>query len=396
MYLTSRILCSVSKRVIEQNKDDIIIDYNKFIYNLFFSEHFILDSIRVREIPYLIRKFGYFEVRDLLNSNDFNLRNDTYSLGLFVENPTRNFCYPVKGIDVVDREKHIEQCLSEKEYTTALKGYVHENERKELIELVNGRILKAPVNQHTPVFESFSNEIKHNLNFVKKILAKSIKEKFGKSIDSSKIVLHVEQIDDEVFLVDNNLLQFGIFEYDSHRLIGNALANTAYKHCNLYKINHDKAIGCYSEDDLSILKDSFQHLASQMNPDKFRDKFERVIDIAGLPQILNSDSIRLSKLLEVKQTAEWNAFKKWISEIDDWDDDRVRLEVNDVSTRLLARAGGTVGKSIGRAISIGGYVDNYLAVTEAAINCCTWLANKIVKPKGHVIFLYKDYPRIFK
>ena len=74
MYISNRIIGSVAQRHINEEIDTIQIDWNKLFYNILFSDHYIMESVRLREIPFLVRKFGYLETRALLLSGQLLIK----------------------------------------------------------------------------------------------------------------------------------------------------------------------------------------------------------------------------------------------------------------------------------------------------------------------------------
>ena len=52
MYVSNRIIGSVAQRHINKEIDTIQIDWNKLFYNILFSDHYIMESIRLREVPF--------------------------------------------------------------------------------------------------------------------------------------------------------------------------------------------------------------------------------------------------------------------------------------------------------------------------------------------------------
>jgi hypothetical protein len=394
MYISARLLGSIATRKMDKEVDTIEVDWNKFFYNILFADHFILDSVRLREVPFLVRQFGYLEVRNLLLTKSLSIRCDTYNLGFRIENPTHRFHYPVFGIDVPDRNQYIQGCLNENGFQDGLEGYIHKGEKIELLNLIQEKLLPPPKEPLKPIYEAFSREVIQNHQYLKLLIQQQVYSVTGKEPRTEAIDLEVKIIEPEIYKIKNNLSSLGLNKDVAHKLIGNCISLLSNKHHRLFKANYDEAIGCYNEQEQHILEDSFRYLARQLNVENHIRSFERVIEIACLPGLANIDTLRISKLLEIRNSSEWVSFRKWISEISDWSSQDIQKELQHKSSRLVALAGGTTGKAIGRIINFGAL---FLEAAPAAlIEVFPWLVRKITSPKGHVVFLYRDYPSIFK
>ncbi len=394
MYISSKLLGSVATRKMNEKIDTIDLDWNKFFYNLLFSDHFILDSVRLREIPFLLRQFGYLEVRSLLIDNSFSMRCDTYNLGFRIENPIHDFQYPVFAVDVQDRDQYIQGCLKETGFQDELEGYIHIGEKVKLLDLVQEKLLLPPKDPCKAIYESFSREIKNSDKHLKFLIQKELSLVVGQQVSVEEIKLKVNVVDSVIYVVENNLKNFGLNDRNAHNLIGKCISLLGNKHCKLFKAENDEAIGCYNEQEQHILEDSFKFLARQLNVQNQLQSFERVIDIAGLPSLTNISELRISKLLEIRETYEWVSFRKWISEIRDWSSQDIHKELQHKTSRLIALAGGSTGKLIGRIISFGSLFME--PISAALVEVFPWLVKKVTSPKGHIVFLYRDYPSVFK
>jgi len=210
MYISSKLLGSVATRKMNEKIDTIDLDWNKFFYNLLFSDHFILDSVRLREIPFLLRQFGYLEVRNLLLDSSFSMRCDTYNLGFRIENPVHGFHYPVFAFDVQDRAQYIQGCLKESGFQDGLEGYIHAGERVKLLELVQEKLLLSPKDPCKGIYDSFSQEIKSNDKHLKLLIQNELSLCVEKHVSIEEIDLEVNLVDSVVCVVKNNLKKFGL------------------------------------------------------------------------------------------------------------------------------------------------------------------------------------------
>lgn len=396
MYVSNRIIGSVAQRHINKEIDTIQIDWNKLFYNILFSDHYIMESVRLREIPFLVKKFGYVETRTLLLSGVLSLRCDTYNLGLLnVDNPSHLFHYQSYGIDVDNRSDHLLGCFNESGFQTEMDGYIRDNHKIELIDVVKEKLLTPPEEPLKAICASFRDEIEKDYHTLKKLILREIQIATGLRISIEEIELNVIPLESNQYVITNNIKsRFGINESLGHKLVGKCVLALGKEHVRLYKMETDKAISCYSLEDKGVLENSLGYLSRQMNPDVHMESFERVINLARLPQLVDNNRLSISKLLEIRNSPEWWSFRKWISSVPDLSDKEIRKELEHKSSKLVARVSGGTGKIIGHAINVGSAFLN--PIQGIAVTYLPWLAGKLVNPKGHIVFLYKDYPSIFK
>lgn len=394
MHISERLIGCVAKRIMDKNIDTVEIDWNKLLYNILFAEHFVLDSIRLREIPFLVRRFGYLEVRNLLLSNIISVRSDTYNLGILIENPKHKFHYPIIGFDVDNRNQYLQGCLNEIGFKDDLEGYIREIDRIELVNMVQNKILPTPKDPLKKFYDSFSHELNSDNLSLKMLMQLELLAITKKQIPLEKIYLSVKMLEQNVCKIENNISNFSVSSNIAHGLIGKCISLLSRKHLRLFKMENDQALGCYSEQEQYVVENSLRFLTRQLNLENHIKASQRIIEIAGLPQLANSDKLKISRLIEIRDTTEWREFRTWISNVIDWSDEEIRKELQHRSSKLFALAGGVTGKMIGRIINLAALFAE--PVTAAAIEFFPWLVKKVTNQKGHIVFLYRDYPTIFE
>ena len=79
--------------------------------------------------------------------------------------------------------------------------------------------------------------------------------------------------------------------------------------------------------------------------------------------------------------------------VPDLSDEEIVKELQHTSSRLFAKIGSDDRKVIGCLINYG--VEALGPLHACAISAFPWLMQKFVQPKGHLMFLYRDYPSLF-
>ena len=77
MNIINRLLATCSKR---KSSDEVVEFFAAdFLRRLLLFEHYILDSIRLEEIPHLIRIFGYTPTLELIRSGKLLIHYETFT-----------------------------------------------------------------------------------------------------------------------------------------------------------------------------------------------------------------------------------------------------------------------------------------------------------------------------
>lgn len=78
MDIQNRLIARSSELI---DQDSIRFDFDVFLQRLLLFDTYILDSIRLKEIPYLMDCFGYEGLIKLFDSNIFNIQASANTIG---------------------------------------------------------------------------------------------------------------------------------------------------------------------------------------------------------------------------------------------------------------------------------------------------------------------------
>ncbi len=400
MHNDSRIVGASAKRIITPANDTIEIDWERFLFNIVFSDHYVLDSMRLREIPFLVRKFGYLGVKSLFQSNDFSFQCETYNVGLFNLN-TRHYLYKIVAIDVIDRDEHLRGCLEEKGFNDELDGFITKHHKIELIESIKEKLLPYPVQPLVPISEAIVENF-NDVTLLKKIIARRVFFALGKVVRWYNLEVKVFKEKEETYYLNNNLSKLiKIDETTAHKIIGDSISAFCYQHILAFKMNHNKAFGCYREGEESILLDCLPSLTNRINTDNQLHSFHKVLRIEGLPALSSIEGLGISKLLDLKRSPEYLDFRKWLNVVSDLSDEEIKKELNHKASILQAKISGPIVKTISKILffslrACGNFNPIQECSIDAAMESAPWLAKRIFSTKGHAVFLHRDYRSVFE
>jgi hypothetical protein len=174
-----------------------------------------------------------------------------------------------------------------------------------------------------------------------------------------------------------------------------------YQHVLAFKMNYNKAFGCYREGEESVLLDCLPSLTNRINADNQLHSFHRVLRIEGLPALASIEGLGISKLLDIKRSSEYLDFRKWLNAVPDLSDEEIKKELNQKASVLRAKMGGPIVKTISKFMffalrACGIFNPIQECAIDAAIESASWLAKRIFSTKGHGVFLHRDYRSVFE
>jgi hypothetical protein len=126
--------------------------------------------------------------------------------------------------------------------------------------------------------------------------------------------------------------------------------------------------------------------------------FERVIAIAGLPDVTTESRVDVHKLLDVRSSDECAAFRQWLQGIDELEDADVAERVASIQARLGAAIHGATGHTV-RFLTLTGLgllPGVNAAVVGAAGALDTFVIDKLFAKSGPASFVTHLYPSVFR
>ncbi len=167
------------------------------------------------------------------------------------------------------------------------------------------------------------------------------------------------------------------------------------------QMKRHNALATFNEDDLPLLDDKLDFLIREVNPEAQRDRLRRVLTITGMPDIeraAGDGSLKIPRLLEVRESRECREFREWLSSVDSASDRDIQDRFGSLKARLSVLAHGTLGKTVRWLSSTAlGSVPPIGPVLGAAAGLLdTFLVDKVLPENGPVTFLRKEYPSVFE
>ena len=213
--------------------------------------------------------------------------------------------------------------------------------------------------------------------------------------------LEFEEIPNVGFRAHTDLARHaGISDEEAHNVIQAAFAGVANLDHRLAEMRAYEALSGFAEEEAGILTERCDFLIRELNPQIIERSFERVLEIAGIPDPAIDGSTRVARigeLLRVRQTDECREFRAWLSTVHDTSDVEIRERVAGFRAKFSAFAQSSSGKTIKLLTGFGiGLIPHYGSPASLAVGFAdAFLVEKIFPRSGIVSFLSNLYPSIF-
>jgi hypothetical protein len=397
-HMTSRrrIFGTVAQTIFLKNKGLHVtgIDLAQLLSRLLFFDEVIVSSMRMQELPFLIRAFGPDGLEELLNRGILRFSADSVSV---ITDLHRNgkrelplFQFSQALVDVADRGKLISeglQCLLQ------VPGLSNQR-RMALSDLLLEKVLRPGPNYGADLLTQVRTDLRGNVQLVKAILVKEHPELTG-SFDGLQVSL--EEIQPGVQRFGTNLQKLlGVTAEREQKMLATTVLTVSKINQSLANMHEYNAISLFEDGDAPLLFGKIAGVIAPYNPKIEETAFLRVLEIIGIPEFLAVGRIDVTTLLKVRESNECREFRAWLLSTDQYDD----AELTKLLTGLRARAASFIasptGKVVRLAVNAGlGLIPGYgtfTSLAEGAVD--NFLLDKLLPSSGVLSFLSQSIPSV--
>lgn len=390
----------------ESNVDDVKVDMDALIWRLILFDTYILASIRLKEIPHLVKVFGYDGVNSLLSSGILKIYCDatmpaqtgqTSVIKSRMEKGVLPLCsYSFSMICPHDRKKYISDCLQN---LHNIRGF----SLKKVIKLkqsVASGIIKRPENYCVDTLNQLKQDLIDNSRLIKILTTKALFNRHRIISHPDKFFLKIHQIDDDDFQSETNLgVVYGLKREEVHKVIEKALLALGSLNQRIEDMNVFSAITISLDKDLPLFREKLSILAESVSPKSKEIKMQRIVEIRGLPCFKEKNSalkINIEKLLRIRERKECREFRDWISSIDIVKDIEMSEYISSIKSTISPFIHGLKGRIIRFFVNTGiSFLPAGIILGPVISAIDSFLLNKIFPYSGPIIFINRLYPSIF-
>lgn len=402
---------------VAQNTDTVEVDLSGLIEKLILFDKYILQSIRLKEIPALIRFFGYQGTKDLFSSGAIDIHCQALTIGQIGQTaidvrrkkgflPLGSYSFATVGIEdskkfgTEDHRDFIHDCLQVIHNTETLR----DKEAKKLKSLVASRLVNYPENAGNQILEQLKSDLRSNIPTIKTAVLYKLREKFKSDVVNEDFYVRVNPIDEVDFHVESNISNiFDIDEKEKHEIIESALLAIGGLNQRILDMKIFSALSGFRENELPLFDSKLGFIEKNLlGPENHSQRLNRVISLSNLPDIrsaIHEKRLDVNTLLEIRESPECKEFRQWLWSIDSYTDRELKDRIHSLREQFSRFVRSTTGKSIRWVAITGAGMTNpdtgpLLSASLSLLD--TFVVEKLLPTSGALTFLNQMYPSIFR
>lgn len=395
MGITRRVLGSsaIVSKVAGARDITVTLDIGNFVRRLLLFDTYILYSVRLKEIPELVRHLGYQGMMDLLGSGALEIRYECVQFGEGALNtpPCPPLTFQFHVIDAPVWEQYLIDGLPSLRQSLALSA-------RQLMDLQSAVVKVAKRTDVRQMFTAeigpaFESELLSNEKLVKAAVSFELSKEHG--IDNCEFNLKLEKIGEDRYRADTNLPEMvRLGTDDIHKTIQRGLLGVSGLTQRIGEMKAYSALSGFPKEELPLFRRKFSSLAEALSTNSSEERMQRVISVSGLPDIAPDQRIDVQKLLQIRSEPEALEFRSWLANVDQLDDREIKARVASLNAKIGLAVQTTAGKAIRLLIAtLVGVASPPSGIVLGALDQFLW--DQFFRRSGVAAFINKLYPSIF-
>lgn len=381
-------------------------DLSAFVQRLLLFDKCTLESFGLQEIPVLVETFGCEPIITLLKSDSINILFDMAAIIHWQSDET----YLKRDADGMARVGPFTFAVGRLDRQDATDKRVQDFERipsleqaqvSNLREVLLSKLIGFENNTGNSSLEQLKTDLSNDTPSASFAVTTIVGWIINRHIDPGSFSLRIIQTGPEIFEVLTDIQSVhGLNDQQTiQALIGGLIALGELNRA-IEDMKQFQAMTAMRPEELPLLQEKLSFLAKQVSPDMQLERFQRVLQITGFPNLDESTSkrVNLEKLLEIKESRECREFRTWLWNVGSATDDEIRDQFAGLGNKLSLWAHGNVGKALRWAGSTGiGFIPIVGNIAGGAVGLLdSFLLERVLPQTGPVIFLSRQYPSLFR
>jgi hypothetical protein len=374
------------------------VDVCGLIRRLLLFDKYVLVSTRLEEFPHLVRHLGFEGLQELLATRLIEIRCECFQPAQtaqtdFVGHPTYPlFTYRFDWIDAHDRRKYIHDCLQNVHKSPGLRR----KQVSKLKRIIADAICPPPIDERKEWGPSSQNELLHNSKLVRASIELVIRSRIG--LENVPFSFSISRGESDTFQVATDLGdRLKISELETHRIIERGLIGVVALTQTLGEMKAYSAISGFRDEELPLFGRKLDFLAETASSQAKEDSFQRVIDIAELPDFLSDEGkINVEILLKIRDSSEGREFRDWLGGIGGSSDEEIRQRICGLRAKAGLATNRTLGKAMRFLVTTGLSLIPHTLVPSVGLSAFDqFVLDKVLPRSGIAAFVNELYPSIF-
>jgi hypothetical protein len=379
--------------------DDISVelDVGGLIRRLLLFDTYILYTVRLKEIPEMVRHFGYQGTLALLKSGALEIRCECaqWMEGAYTTPVCPPLTYQFHVIEAHNREQYLIDNLANVHRTT-----LNSRELTMLREAVVGAVRRTDnlAMFRSDVAPAFAGDVLHNAELLKSVVRFLLARDRGIS-DVEDFSLGFQKVGEDRYEATTDLprrsnLSVGVV----HETLKTALLGVGGVNLRVGEMKAHTALSGFTPEELPFFRCKLDQLIDAYASNRQEQRFQRVVSIAGFGDFVSNADINIEKVLEIRNEPEAIEFRGWLSGIDKYDDSEIQQRISALNVKLGIAAQRTSGKVIRLlTTTAAGFLPHVgipLGIALSGLDQFLW--DRFARKSGPAAFVHELYPSVFE
>jgi len=376
------------------------VDVAALTRRLVLFEKVIVKSVRLEELPPLIRAFGESGLRALLHSGilqflwDFTTIVTDVSRGGVRHLPQFQFSFGIAGL--AKPEEELQKQFGVLQRVSGLKNM----QRAEVEEAIRKTLARYPSNFGQLLLNQLDSDLRNNSAALKAGITRLLPEALpGVDLSFYNFDIKVDECQPRIFRIETPFVKdFQLALGKIHRVLQEAVGSVSNLNHRFSEMIEFSALAGFREDEAPILFGKVAGLMAAQNPEAAEGQFKRILEIADVPDFEPNQKVNVDRLLSVRGSDECRAFRDWLSKAGNLSDAEIRDLTRGVKNKLSSLAHSKGGKAVRFIASTGlGFVPVAgLVLGPASSFVDSFLVDRALKESAVLAFLSDSYPSLFR
>jgi hypothetical protein len=369
------------------------LDPGALLRGLILFDQIIVESNSLQEIPLLIDWFGFDPVMHLLASERILFQpipltvGETGSLGLSGRPVLPRLQYRLLPITIPEPDRHTSRSVDEWPETDKVGKHM----RQKLVAATYRRLVRQPPMLVSETEAAVAYDLQ-NTPLLKQAIHDAVAAAMGIRFDVAELTVHSEPIDETGWHIETNLdTKFGLSIDREHQYVTRAILDCAGLSQRLVVRTQYDAIPELPMSSLPLLT---ARLNTFLEPFEVpRERFERVVTLAGLPSVGRAIDVSLDQVLDITLGDAAHKFRDWLHN-DSPSDDEIHEALNCIRSQIAGGLRSRLGRMTRFVISQALTLVSPAPGVAGAI-ADTWLLEWALGPPSPLLFLTRSYGPLF-
>jgi hypothetical protein len=387
--------------------NDVVADVDSLIRRILLFEHCVLESSQLREIPTMVKVFGYAGVMRLLDDPNFGIICDAMTAGSVGQTSILQMTERRGGVLPLGSYHVAQISMSTKNGLHDALQNVHQtvgislrDQKRLKLKLVD-RVAKYPLEAGYAGIADYRADIEARGPVLSPIFRSVILREQGIDV-GDKLSIEVEKLPfDGDYRVETNLQKdFGLDDNSAHKVVERALLGIAGLNQRIELMKAFNAVTGFQDGEAPIFEAKLNFIFDNINPDLQVTRFDRVSSLAELPSIAmlgNDAKIDINKLLRLRNDPECVELRKWLRTTDGQTDAEIIQQFLSVREKMIEITHSKVGKAVRYITKTAAGLPGHLGLVTGPLASYAdkFIVDKLIGSPGPVCFLSRQYRSIF-